>query len=172
MNIEHAEMVRVLAKSGETIRQELTQEDVISINLITELCAFSISLFNDLPSYLGKHQSPEAHHATHMAIGFVGECGELLDAIKKSAIYRKPLDRENCVEELGDLEFYFEGYSQVGDQLKKMALNQIRPRLSNIYAHLGITREEAIAANIAKLGKRYEGMKYSDKAAHDRADKQ
>lgn len=91
----------------------------------------------------------EDAHALHMAVGISGEAGELLDAIKKAAIYRKPIDRENVIEELGDLEFYMEGLRQ----------------------GLGITREETIDANISKLGKRYEGFQYSDKSARDRADK-
>lgn len=89
-------------------------------------------------------------HLMHMAIGVSGEAGELLDAIKKRVIYRKDLDRENVLEELGDLEFYMEGLRQ----------------------GLGITREECLAANIAKLGKRYEGLTYSDQSAQERADKQ
>lgn len=88
-------------------------------------------------------------HLMHMAIGVAGEAGELLDAIKKQVIYRKPLDRENVIEELGDLEFYMEGIRQ----------------------GLGLTREQCLAANIAKLQKRYEGLKYSDQSAQDRADK-
>lgn len=88
-------------------------------------------------------------HLMHMAIGISGEAGELLDAIKKQVIYRKPLDRENVLEELGDLEFYMEGIRQ----------------------GLGITREQCLEANIAKLGKRYQGMIYSDGAAQERADK-
>lgn len=91
----------------------------------------------------------EDAHLIHMAIGISGEAGELLDAIKKKVIYRKPLDLENCKEELGDLEFFLEGIRQ----------------------GLGITREQCLDANIAKLGKRYEGLKYSDTAAQARADK-
>lgn len=85
----------------------------------------------------------------HMAIGVSGEAGELLDAVKKHTIYKKPIDRENVIEELGDLEFYMEGLRQ----------------------NLGITREETLAANIAKLSVRYAGLKYSDTAAQERADK-
>jgi NTP pyrophosphatase (non-canonical NTP hydrolase) len=88
-------------------------------------------------------------HLIHMVIGIAGEAGELLDAIKKKAIYRKVLDRENVIEELGDLEFYMEGLRQ----------------------ELGITREECIEANMTKLKKRYSSLKYSDKHAQDRADK-
>ena len=87
-------------------------------------------------------------HTLHMAVGISGESGELLDAVKKAVIYRKPLDRENVVEELGDLEFYMEGLRQ----------------------GLGISRSEVLEANIRKLSKRYQDG-YSDKAAQDRADK-
>lgn len=114
--IKHDEMVKALAKSGETIANEINGDDA---------------------------------HLMHMAIGISGEAGELLDAIKKQVIYRKDLDRENVLEELGDLEFYMEGIRQ----------------------GLGITREQCLEANIAKLGKRYEGMQYSDGAAQTRADK-
>lgn len=91
----------------------------------------------------------EDAHLLHMTVGVSGEAGELLDAVKKAVIYRKPLDLENVIEELGDLEFYMEGLRQ----------------------GLGITRQETIDANIAKLSKRYEGLRYSDKSAQLRADK-
>ncbi len=87
-------------------------------------------------------------HMIHMAIGIAGEAGELLDAVKKAVIYRKPLDLDNVIEELGDLEFYMEGIRQ----------------------GLGLTRETCIKANIRKLEKRY-GQVYSDTAAQLRADK-
>lgn len=68
---------------------------------------------------------------------------------KSGSFTRKDLDRANVVEELGDLEFYMEGLRQA----------------------TGITREECLEGNIAKLGKRYQGLKYSDKSAQERADK-
>lgn len=93
--------------------------------------------------------TPETAHQIHMAIGVSGEAGELLDAVKKAAIYNKPIDRENVIEELGDLEFYMEGLRQ----------------------GLNITRDETLVANKNKLGKRYATLKYSDSAAQARADK-
>lgn len=84
----------------------------------------------------------------HAILGISGEAGELLDAIKKHTIYNKPLDVENVVEELGDLEFYLE---------------QLRQALS-------ISREETLQANIKKLRKRYPSG-YSDQLAQDRLDK-
>lgn len=93
--------------------------------------------------------SPNDAHMMHMTVGIAGEAGELLDAIKRRVIYRKPLDMKNVVEELGDLEFYMEGLRQ----------------------GLGVTREQCLEANIEKLQVRYRGMKYSDAKAQAREDK-
>lgn len=91
---------------------------------------------------------PMKCHLWHMASCIPGEAGELFDAVKKFVIYGKPIDRDNVVEELGDIEFYMQG----------------------LRASLGITREETIEQNITKLQARY-GAKYSDSAARLRADK-
>ena len=87
-------------------------------------------------------------HMLHMAVGIAGEAGELLDAIKKAVIYQKPLDLENVIEELGDLEFYMEGLRQA----------------------CKVTRSQVISSNTSKLSIRYENG-YSDQAAQQRADK-
>ena len=99
---------------------------------------------------------PRKAHLWHMASAAGGESGELFDAIKRYAIYDKALDRENVIEELGDLEFYLQG----------------------IREGLGITREETLRHNITKLltgtkekAARYASGSYSDKQAQDRADK-
>lgn len=85
----------------------------------------------------------------HMATGVGTEAGELQDAVKTYVFYNKPIDRENVVEELGDLEFYIAGVRQ----------------------KMGITRTETLAHNMDKLKKRYPAG-YSDQAAQYRADKQ
>lgn len=97
------------------------------------------------------HQSltPKKCDAIHMVMGIVGEVGELLDAIKKATIYEQDLDRENVIEELGDIEFYLEGLRQ----------------------NLNITRERCLDANYVKLRKRY-GLTFTNEAAKVRADKQ
>jgi len=84
----------------------------------------------------------------HMAIGISGEAGELLDAIKKAVIYRKPLDVVNVVEELGDLEFYMNGLRE----------------------SLKVARSTCLEQTMQKLAVRY-GTSYSDQAAQQRADK-
>jgi NTP pyrophosphatase (non-canonical NTP hydrolase) len=93
--------------------------------------------------------TPDKVDLLHMTIGISGEAGELLDAVKKHCIYNKPLDLVNVMEELGDLEYYMEGLRQV----------------------LGIRRDDILAANIKKLGKRYNDFKYSDAQAISRNDK-
>lgn len=95
--------------------------------------------------------TPLTAHLWHMVTGISGEAGELLDAIKKVAIYGKEIDHklfEHVIEELGDLEFYMEGLRQ----------------------GLNISREEVLESNIAKLTKRY-GETYSNEAAINRVDK-
>lgn len=93
--------------------------------------------------------TPDKCDLLHMAYCIPGEAGELADAVKKHIIYEKELDRENVIEELGDIEFYLEGLRQ----------------------RLGIKRSETIRANFKKLGKRYSEKKYSNAAAHSRRDK-
>lgn len=94
--------------------------------------------------------TPDEAELVHMGMGVSGEAGELLDAIKKVAIYRKPIDMQNIIEELGDLEFFMERVRQL----------------------VGVTREQTIIANINKLGKRYSKGAFSNEQAQVRADKQ
>ena len=84
----------------------------------------------------------------HAVTGISGEAGELLDAVKKVVIYRKNIDRENIIEELGDLEFYME----------------------HLRHTLGITRDETIEANIKKLTTRYPKT-FTNQNAQERKDK-
>lgn len=93
---------------------------------------------------------PGAAHLLHMAVGVSGESGELLDAIKKYAIYKKPLDRANVIEELADLRFYMAG----------------------IMNALGIGDRDLLEALNDKLGQRYSEGVYSNKAAQERKDKE
>ena len=84
----------------------------------------------------------------HASVGVAGEAGELLDSIKKHWIYGADLDKENILEECGDLLFY----------------------VTACLLHSGFTLREAMEHNVEKLRKRYpEG--YTDQAARNRADK-
>jgi len=99
---------------------------------------------------LFKRRNSTGQDLEHAALGIAGEAGELIDAIKKHAIYGKPLDRVNIVEELGDLRFYMQALMNT----------------------LGISEEEIIRENMRKLSARYPRGIYSDEQAIARADKQ
>lgn len=109
--------------------------------LVRALCKPGEQIVNEL--------TPIQAHMLHMAIGVAGEAGELLDAIKKHCIYQKPLDLENVIEELGDLEFYMAGLRQA----------------------LELDQDAILLHNFNKLSKRY-GKTYSNEAAQLRADKE
>jgi NTP pyrophosphatase (non-canonical NTP hydrolase) len=108
--------------------------------MVEALCKPGVDILTQL--------TPQQAHVWHMATGVSGEAGELLDAVKKWAIYQKKLDVANVVEELGDLEFYMEGLRH----------------------SLGISREYVLNENTKKLRTRY-GDKYSNEAAAARVDK-
>lgn len=71
--------------------------------------------------------------AIHGAVGIATESGEILDALKRSLFYGKPLDKTNLEEEIGDVFWY----------------------LAELCDAIDITFEGAQAKNIAKLKARY-----------------
>lgn len=92
--------------------------------------------------------TPEMYDLLHATLGISGEAGELLDAVKKSFIYNKPLDVENLREEIGDCFWY----------------------LALMCRTLDVSFEEIMQQNIDKLSKRYP-EKYTDEHAIERLDK-
>ena len=93
--------------------------------------------------------TPNKCNLMHAAIGIASEGGEILDCVKKYIIYNKDLDRDNLIEELGDMEFFM--------QQCRQAIN--------------VRRVEVLQKNYIKLmNKRYPNG-YSDQAAQERADK-
>lgn len=101
-------------------------------------------------SIIAAELTPDDAHRLHMAVGASGEAGELLDAIKKACIYRKPLDVANVREECGDILFYVTG----------------------LLDSLNISMDEVIKENMEKLSLRYQSMAFSNHAAIARADKE
>ena len=100
-------------------------------------------------SVIAEELTPDDAHRLHMAVGASGEAGELLDAIKKACIYRKPLDIANVREECGDILFYVTG----------------------LLDSIGFGLDEVISENMAKLSTRYQSMAFSNAAAIARVDK-
>lgn len=121
----------------------------IPLNLVIGgMNATSTIRYDDFVRKLFKEDTYE-QMVNHAALGVCGEAGELADALKKHVHYRKPLDRKNVVEELGDLRFYIQA-------------------VQNLF---GITEQEILQHNADKLGERYAGLVYSDSSAIARADK-
>lgn len=160
----YANMVKGLAKPGEEIAAKLRDPasaahaaesvyDIMtegrSLDCMKKAVVYGkgslpvgLGFFPDFTKLTG-----EQAHMLHMAIGIAGEACELLEAVCASIAGNR--DRVNEVEELGDLEFYLEGYRQATD----------------------ISRDEVLKANFEKLAKRYKGHKYTDEQAIERADK-
>jgi NTP pyrophosphatase (non-canonical NTP hydrolase) len=125
-----------------TSEQLLTSPVVMVRGKMISYAQFVSQLFKLMPTH--------ADSMMHAAVGVAGEAGELADAIKKAWVYGKPLDRDNVIEELGDLRFYMQALQLL----------------------LGITDAEVIGHNSAKLEARYPDGVYSNQAAIARADKE
>jgi NTP pyrophosphatase (non-canonical NTP hydrolase) len=81
----------------------------------------------------------------HAFMGMATESSEALDMLKKHLMYGKPLDKVNAAEEIGDVLWY-----------AAVALDT-----------LGVSFEEIMDKNIAKLQKRF-GNKFTSDAAINR----
>jgi len=119
------------------------------ITIQRPLQAIEVVRYDKFVELLFKQMSPQLM-ALHSALGVAGEAGELADAIKREYIYGKERDRENIVEELGDLAFYSK----------------------SVQLHYGISDQELHQYNADKLSERYKQLTYSDEAAIAREDKQ
>ena len=91
----------------------------------------------------------------HMVVGIAGEASELLEGVRDGLVSVKgstslgTANPDNELEELGDIEFYMEGFRKVID----------------------CDRNATLRGNIDKLSKRYASGSYSDQQAVQRADK-
>lgn len=177
--IEHNEMVKALAKSGQDIINDLTPESVHNLHMAVGICGevgeLSEALrdgednileeLGDIEFYFeGLKQGIQFEiDDNHTNILFTGwglqslmetlsiEAGNILDTVKKQAIYTKDLDIEKLV----------------------VLMMDFRAILTALYNHSEINSSPYMAkcANVEKLGKRYEGFKYTNEAAQNRADK-
>lgn len=85
---------------------------------------------------------------THATYGLTGEAGEFADAVKKHQIYGQELDKQNLLEEIGDILWYAALAAEIlGSNLNLIALR-----------------------NVGKLQRRYP-EKYTDLLASERRDK-
>lgn len=125
-----------------------TPTEIINEPTVFVSGANRVMFYSDFVDNLFKTDTKDMEYM-HAALGVAGEAGELADAVKKHVVYGKELDRNNIVEELGDLRFYMQ-------QLMNM---------------VGISEEEVLQGNATKLGKRYKNGSFSQQEAIARADK-
>lgn len=174
----HKEMVSMLTKDGVDIITDLTSESAHLLHMavgvsgeVDELIENFIDngsfenkveelgdiefYFEGIASVLELDTEVTARDAvltdsvSHQLLQFRVRAGNLLDLVKKHAIYAKPLDTNLIINQMW----------------------LVRKSLCNLYYMWNIYRKTALEANIAKLAVRYEGMKYSNNAAQNRADK-
>lgn len=101
-----------------------------------------------LAARTSKDMGTKEGNLVHAQMGIAGEAGEFTDAIKKNVIYGKPLDVQNCIEELGDVLWFVALAAKT----------------------LGVSMSQVMEQNINKLKLRYP-EKYTDRCAIERADK-
>lgn len=167
--MNYPEFVRSRFKSGEKIAEELngrklTLLDVATRTLVRECedldYVKKYAIYNKRVEWFSTGEvfassfdslklTPNQCELLHAAIGIAGEAGELLDAVRKHVFNGQPLDRENVIEELGDLCFYLEAACQA----------------------IKMKRADIEELNMAKLFERYKDG-YSDQQAQERKDKQ
>lgn len=184
MKIKHHEMVTALAKPGQAIIDTLTPVKMHLLHMTIGLCSEVAELIDGIVVSKGRNNIVEelgdaefymegARQAIEVTreqvlemcytdtvdeayselfddtiVGVTVAAGNLLDMVKKHVIYNKPLDVPAIVVHMAAVEYF----------------------LSEIRDGEIVSREETLTANIAKLGVRYKAG-YSDKAAHERADK-
>jgi NTP pyrophosphatase (non-canonical NTP hydrolase) len=168
--ITHAELVKNLKKSGQEIAQDFkdsvenktlllvwahyTKNISQELDVVKKQAIYNKDMGSEIDLDLFREfskadVSADQADMLHMAVGILGEAGEVMEAVLSNILDEEPLDMENIVEELGDIEFFTEGLRQ----------------------NLSITREETLSQNIRKLGVRYNSGTYSDNQAQIRADK-
>ena len=99
----------------------------------------------EMASHLEISGGMDIRHAGAIAV----HGSQVLDTIKKAAIYNKQLDTE-----------------LLANQLQALLV-----AMGALGLMFGLSVDECLAANIVKLSKRYASLQYSDQQAQDRADK-
>jgi len=153
-------MVRELKKSGTAICEEAKFTDwesledrmIYSVSVVAQLDEMKKQViykrYSGNTSKLTDTLTPETADMLHMAIGMLGEAGEVLEAVMAYTLDPSNT-KADIVLEMGDLEFYAAGLREA----------------------LKIKREQILHGNLTKLRARYPKGEYSNEAAINRVDK-
>lgn len=97
---------------------------------------------------LAQRTSPDDHNKLlNGCMGLAGECGEVCDVMKKALFQGHKLDRAHMIEELGDCAWY----------------------LAEAASGLGVSLEDILLQNIAKLKRRYPAGFDPERSVHREA---
>lgn len=99
--MEHAGAIQIPADAREKL-------DAMRKAMIVNVAQGNHPSFVHMVANLFKNMPDPIESMMHATIGMSGEAGELLDAVKKTWVYGKPLDGKNVIEELSDLRFYYQ----------------------------------------------------------------
>lgn len=90
----------------------------------------------------------EINDLMHGAAGMAGEAGEVIDLVKKSFAYGKPLDRQKLVEEIGDCLWYINLLLDVTKASWSEVLETNITKLEVRYPDLRFNAEHAIHRDV------------------------
>lgn len=122
----------------------MNPSDFIKKAIITDMPGLDYT-----PIVIRLEQNKDLARVLHAATGMAGEAGEVIDSVKKTVYYGKPLNKEHLLEETGDILWYM-----------AIMLHQ-----------LGSSFEEVMQKNVDKLNKRYP-QGFSEQDAIQRKDKE
>jgi NTP pyrophosphatase (non-canonical NTP hydrolase) len=91
------------------------------------------NILKDYTKFVREHWP--GHGLTCAILGLTGEAGEVADVLKKDRYHKVPTTLGNYVDELGDVLFYVVAVAE----------------------ELSISIKDVIAANVAKISRRYPG---------------
>lgn len=179
---QYEEFVRTLIKPSEQLDAEITENEMQLLEIAKGMCVASRE-----SSTRPECERPAYLNLLHMAVGLESESGELLDAIKKIVIYRKPvgnLIEKNSIawnvrEEIGDLLWFQTGNNiirkennqEINESFFYYNINVFLDLWNKMYPDNIITIDSAKEFNMEKLGERYKGLKFTNEAAQQRKDK-
>jgi hypothetical protein len=179
---QYEEFVRTLIKPSEQLDVEITYDE----QLLLEFAKSVLSGATQSASYL-ECSRPDYLNLLHMGVGLTSECGELVDAIKKIVIYRKPvgsLSEKNSIawnvrEEIGDLLWFQTGNIIIRRTLGYntntkefyLQLEDFLDYWNYMYPDNIITIQSAKEFNMEKLKERYSKLTFSNEDAQQRKDK-
>jgi hypothetical protein len=173
---EYEKMVCALVKPGAVMKTEWTNEEKGIFKELSACNSVAADFWNEVMIMFPPFSIESDYELNHMSLGLCGEIGELIDAYKKAAVYRKPLDNENIIEEFGDISFYTCSISYIIRSNVRYSeilhsMSELFQAINKLITVCGIDIIECRKKNYEKLSVRYKGLKYSDESAKERADK-